>query len=140
MEAQTLISQLKLEPLAGEGGLWSPIYRDRESNAIYFMMVAPDFSAWHRLKEQELWVHLRGEAIELFTIESNQLKRTVLGDGGALSYRVPADTWMAARPLGHWALALCALTPPFSGMELAERSTLRETFAKTIELPDLFHD
>jgi len=139
IQAQELISQLKLEPLAGEGGLWAPIYRDSESNAIYFMMVAPDFSAWHRIAEPELWIHLRGEQIELFTIESNELLRTVLGGGGEISYRVPANTWMAARPLGSWSLAACALTPPFSGMELANAVEFKATFAQLRELPDLFH-
>ena len=72
MNPDSLIKSLNLEPLAGEGGLWSLIYRDETSNAIYFMMKEPDFSAWHILEEPELWVHLAGSPITLFTIESNR--------------------------------------------------------------------
>ena len=35
-----LIKILDLQPLADEGGLWAPVYRDEISNAIYYMMVA----------------------------------------------------------------------------------------------------
>jgi len=137
MNATELAEALALQPLAGEGGLWAQIHRDASSNSIYFMMIAPDFSAWHRIKEPELWVHLAGGALELFTIENGALQRHVLdGGSGAFTYRVPAATWMAARPLSDWTLALCALTPAFSGMELADRSELLAQFP---EIPELFH-
>lgn len=137
MNAQELIRALSLEPLAGEGGLWAPIHRDSASNSIYFMMIAPDFSAWHRIKEPELWVHLAGGALELFTIESGQVQRQILDGGSAnFTYRVPPDTWMAARPITDWTLALCTLTPAYSGMELAERTQLLEQYPA---IPELFH-
>jgi len=137
MNADELIAALALKPLAGEGGLWAQIHRDDSSNSIYFMMIPPDFSAWHRIKEPELWVHLAGGSIELFTIESGALHRHILDrSNGAFAYRVPADTWMAARPLSGWALALCTLTPPFSGMELGDRSELVAQFP---DIPELFH-
>lgn len=140
MTAQELIKALALAPLAGEGGLWAPIHRDESSNSIYFMMIAPDFSAWHRIKEPELWVHLAGDPIELFTIEAGQLQRQILAnESGAFTYRVPANTWMAARPLTSWSLALCTLTPPFSGMELATKVELLEGNPGVTELPELFH-
>ena len=135
-----LVKSLDLKPLAGEGGLWAPLYRDDLGNAIYYMMVAPDFSAWHRIKEAELWIHIAGNPVELFTIEDNKLKKTKLDrNTGAFSYRVPANTWMAARPDGKWSLVICALTPAFSGMELAERSNLTSEFAD-LEIPELFHE
>jgi predicted cupin superfamily sugar epimerase len=137
MNAAELAEALALQPLAGEGGLWAQVHRDASSNSIYFMMIAPDFSAWHRIKEPELWVHLAGGALELFTIESGELQRRVLdGSSGAFTYRVPADTWLAARPISEWTLALCALTPAFSGMELAGRS---ELVAQYPGIPELFH-
>jgi predicted cupin superfamily sugar epimerase len=135
-----LIKILDLQPLADEGGLWAPVYREDLSNAIYYMMVAPDFSAWHRIKEAELWIHIAGKPVELFSIEDNKLKATKLDrDLGHFSYRVPANTWMAARPSGDWSLVICALTPAFSGMELAVRSNLISEFAH-LEIPELFHE
>lgn len=141
MSPTEIIERLRLEPLEGEGGLWSPIYRDDESNAIYFMMIAPDFSAWHRINEPELWIHIDGEPIILSTIEEGKVKIIELDRSvGSISYRVPAGIWMAARPKSDWSLAICALTPPFSGMELARREQLEAAFPEISELPGLFHE
>jgi predicted cupin superfamily sugar epimerase len=136
---EDLISIFDLQPLPGEGGLWSPIFRNKDGNAIHFMMISPDFSAWHRLTEPELWVHIAGAPIDLFTIENNRLIQTLLAkDGPINSFRVPPNIWMAARPKGGWSLAICALTPPFSGMELGNRKQLSEEFPN-LEIPELFH-
>lgn len=141
MNSAELIEQLDLKVLEGEGGLWAPLYRDESSNAIFFMMIAPDFSAWHRIPEPELWIHIDGEPIELFTIESGQLITRLLDRSrGKFSHRVPAGTWMAARPTRDWSLAICALTPPFSGMELANRERLKAQYPALKEIPELFHD
>ena len=141
MNLDSLVDALSLSPLEGEGGLWAPIYRDSQSNAIYFAMKSPDFSAWHRIPEPELWIHINGEPTELFTIEEGALKRTVLHHKSVqATYRVPAHTWMAARPMGEWSLQVCALTPPFSKMELASREMMRSSFPAIQELPDLFHE
>ena len=141
MDFPSLISTFNLQPLEGEGGLWAPIYRDSSSNAIYFAMKSPDFSAWHKIPEPELWIHISGEPTELFTIESGQLKRTLLDHNSPTpTYRVAPDTWMAARPLRDWSLQVCALTPAFSAMTLASRSELKDSFPTMRELPDLFHD
>ena len=137
MVIESLIKKLGLTPLAGEGGMWAPIYRDDASNAIYFAMVAPDFSAWHRIPEPELWVHVAGSPVELFTIENSLLSRRFLDRESAdFTYRVPPQTWMAARPTGEWSLAICALTPPFSNMELLDKS---HPMVKELDMPGLFH-
>lgn len=137
MAIQALIEKLGLSPLAGEGGMWAPIYRDDSSNAIYFAMVAPDFSAWHRIPEPELWVHIAGSPVELFTVEDGALSRNILDrDSAEFSHRVPPQTWMAARPIGEWSLVICTLTPPFSKMELLDKS---DPIVKELDMPGLFH-
>ena len=137
MSIQSIIEKLGLAPLEGEGGMWAPIYRDKSSNAIYFAMVAPDFSAWHRIPEPELWVHVAGSPVELFTVEGSQLNRHILDRESAdFTYRVPSKTWMAARPTGEWSLVICTLTPPFSKMELLEQS---DPIVKELDMPGLFH-
>jgi predicted cupin superfamily sugar epimerase len=141
MSIDQLISRLNLEPLAGEGGMWAPIYRDEASNAIYFAMIAPDFSAWHRLAEPELWIHVDGSPIDLYTIEDGVMKRVQLDRERAnFSYRVPAGSWMAAKPSADWSLAICSLTPAFTGMELAGRRQLNELFPNISDIPGLFHE
>ena len=137
MEIKALIEKLGLTPLAGEGGMWAPIYRDDSSNAIYFAMAAPDFSAWHRIPEPELWVHIAGSPVELFTVEDGTLSRNILDrDSADFSHRVPPQTWMASRPIGEWSLVICTLTPPFSKMELLDKS---DPIVKELDMPGLFH-
>ena len=49
MNKDELIEKLDLQPLEGEGGLYSTIYRDELSNAIYFMVVSPDSVSYTHL-------------------------------------------------------------------------------------------
>jgi predicted cupin superfamily sugar epimerase len=135
-----LIKRLNLVPLAGEGGFFSEIYRDDSSNAIYFLIISPDFSAWHRIPQPEMWLHLSGDPLELYTIENDSLQLNILGhDVGNLHYRVSAQTWMAARSTGNFSLMSCSLTPAFTGMELATRDSLFREFPKISDIPELFH-
>ncbi|MFM7500733.1 MAG: cupin domain-containing protein [Actinomycetota bacterium] len=141
MNKDELIEKLDLQPLEGEGGLYSTIYRDELSNAIYFMVVSPDFSAWHRLPQAELWLHLSGDPLLLHSIENGQLiSHRLEQDGQHLAYQVPASTWMAAESLGSYSLVSCFLAPAFSTMELAGRDELISQFPNITNLPELFHE
>ena len=136
-----LVAKLNLQPLDGEGGLYSTIYRDDSSNAIYFMIVKPDFSAWHRLPQAELWLHLSGDPLLLHTIENREvITRCLESDGDVRDYRVPKDTWMAAETTGSFSLVACFLTPAFSNMELARKDNLLTQFPNISNLPELFHE
>ena len=141
MNQDELIAKLDLQPLEGEGGLYSTIYRDEFSNAIYFLIVSPDFSAWHRLPQAELWLHLSGDPLLLHTIENGQLVSTRLErEGKSPHYQVPANTWMAAETLGSYSLVSCFLAPAFSTMELIGRDELISQFPNIANLPELFHE
>ena len=141
MNKDDLIEKLDLQPLEGEGGLYSTIYRDELSNALYFMVVSPDFSAWHRLPQAELWLHLSGDPLLLHSIENGQLiSHRLEQDGQRLAYQVPANTWMAAESLGSYSLVSCFLAPAFSTMELAGRDELISQFPNIADLPELFHE
>ena len=141
MNKDELIARFDLQPLEGERGLYSTIYRDELSNAIYFMLVSPDFSAWHRLPQAELWLHLSGDPLLLHTIENGQLVSNRLEqEGQSPHYQVPANTWMAAETLGSYSLVSCFLAPAFSTMELAGRDELISQFPNIANLPELFHE
>ena len=141
MNKDELIAKLDLQPLEGEVGLYSTIYRDELSNAIYFMLVSPDFSAWHRLPQAELWLHLSGDSLLLHTIENGQLVSNRLEqEGQSPHYQVPANTWMAAETLGSFSLVSCFLAPAFSTMELIGRDELLSQFPNIANLPELFHE
>ncbi len=140
-----VISELKLQPLPGEGGMWAPIFNNGAASAIYFLMADPDFSAWHRIPEQEMWIHVAGSPTALYTIDSKNVAEKVTLDCTCGSYQsiVKPGQWMAAKSLGPWSLVICTLSPAFTKMELAERSETRNWICEgemTMEIEALFHD
>lgn len=140
-----VVSELNLQPLPGEGGMWAPIFNNGQASAIYFLMANPDFSAWHRIPEQEMWIHVAGSPTSLYTINEDNLAEKTILDSPSGSYQsvVKPGQWMAARSLGPWSLVICALSPAFSQMELAERSESDKWVAEGAmreEIEALFHD
>ena len=140
-----VVSELNLQPLPGEGGMWAPIFNNGQASAIYFLMANPDFSAWHRIPEQEMWIHVGGSPTALYTInEDNLAEKTILASpSGSYQSVVKPGQWMAARSLGPWSLVICTLSPAFSQMELAERSESNKWIAEGAmreEIEALFHD
>lgn len=120
-EVREIIEALDLKPLVGEGGMWAPIFNHGTSSAIYFLIEDPDFSAWHRIPEQELWIHVAGSPTILYTYDEGGECKKVTLDQSSLRFQavVAPMQWMAARSAGPWSLVICALTPAFSAMELA---------------------
>jgi predicted cupin superfamily sugar epimerase len=70
----------------------------------------------------------------LYTVdEKENVSRAVLDNKGShFQAIVPANRWMAAKPAEEWSLVICALTPAFSGMELA---TLQEIESWDVDSP-----
>jgi predicted cupin superfamily sugar epimerase len=105
------------------------------STAIYFLLSAGTFSAWHRIQSDELWHFYCGSsAIEVLAIDAEgTLTRTLLGnplrDAAAVcQHTVPAKTWFASRVVGDTGMALVGCTVAFGfsflDFELAERDKL----------------
>jgi uncharacterized protein len=145
LTATEVIARFDLQPLEGEGGHWAPLYRTQFGNAILFLIQPPDFSAWHRIPEDELWVHLAGSPVSLHLIENQPVVRTLGREPDQqLSHLVPAKTWMAARSQGEWSLLVCSLAPPFSEMTLATEEEVngwRADFPDSVELVEgLLHE
>lgn len=85
---------------------------------ILFVLRAGEYSRWHRVDADELWHHLEGDPLELWTFgEGVGPSLRILGPASADGTRpaavVPAGAWQAARPLGAYALAACAVAPGF---------------------------
>src|SRR6478735_3031333 len=125
--AAELIRTLQLQPHP-EGGFYretfrsalqvSPDQRPVRSalTTIYFLLAAGGFSAWHRVRSDEVWHWHEGELLELLlasadfhTVERRQLGR--IGAGIEPVVTVPAGWWQAARPLGTYALCGCPVAP-----------------------------
>jgi predicted cupin superfamily sugar epimerase len=129
--AAELIRTLRLEPHP-EGGRFVETFRssrvvrpaggarDRTAlTSIHFLLVAGEASRWHRLDADEVWHHYEGGPLELLLLDPAAaiLTRTRLGPvapGSAPTSAVPAGSWMAARPLGAYALVGCTMGPGFA--------------------------
>jgi predicted cupin superfamily sugar epimerase len=134
-DPQEIIRQLGLQPHP-EGGYYRETYQatlrvrhpdlpagvaaERAAGtAIYFLLPAPDFSAFHRVRSDETWHHYAGDPLELHLLpptgghECRILTANL--DGGEPQITVPAGWWQAARLAagGKWSLAGCTVAPGF---------------------------
>lgn len=145
--AAEIIAALRLERLPGEGGFFRQTACTDHFSAILFLLTASEFSAWHRIAQDELWHFHGGEPVDHFQIDPHGgvLRATRLG-GDPLSGESPqvfvsAGTWQAARlgecarspatlDRGRYALLGCTVTPPWqaTGFELATRTELEREF------------
>jgi hypothetical protein len=147
------INHLNLVPHP-EGGWYRETYRSDEiirheslparfagdrcfSTAIYFLLEEGNFSAFHRIKSDELWHFYAGDTLEIILIaENGELCITNLGSnpekGETFQYAVPDVYWMATRLKGNgkFALAGCTVAPgfDFADFEMAERTQLIKLF------------
>lgn len=103
------------------------------STSIYYLLEGKDFSAFHRIKSDEIWHYYGGSsAIEIVMLIDKQIVRYVLGANleanDNLQVVVPKETWFAAslkNPNG-FAVAGCTVSPGFnfSDFQLADEKLL----------------
>ena len=116
---ERIIELLGLVPLQPEGGHVRQTWRDECSSAIYYLMVAPDFSGLHRLEHLEIWAWHAGAPARMLLIDpAGRVTEPVLGPDLAAGERpqliVPGGWWQAAEPLGSWTLVSTFMAPPYS--------------------------
>ncbi len=134
--AQTLIAELHLEPHP-EGGYYREIFRSERLvlvdgkhtvrtalTSIYFLLEAGQQSRWHRVEADEVWSHLEGDVLELYSFDADAAQGTISRLGpyaaGTESTRViPAGIWQAARPLGAYTLVTCSVGPGFDFIDFS---------------------
>ena len=49
------------------------------STAIYYMLIGDQFSAFHRIKSDELWHHYTGGSLILYAIDKGKLTKIKMG-------------------------------------------------------------
>jgi predicted cupin superfamily sugar epimerase len=132
LSGQHVATLLQLSALIGEGGMWGAVHREEFGNSILYLMVSPDFSSWHRLKESETWILLGGAPVALHTIDHEHTHRELshVAENLLLTHTVPTGVWMAAESLGEWSLLACLVTPAFTELELANRDLVDEWSAR----------
>lgn len=140
--------QLHLEPHI-EGGAYRRTYASpltfrhpaanaerHLSSAIYFLLEYGEFSAFHRLKADEMWHFYAGDALTIYEIKADgTLYSHVLGNniekGECFQVIITAGSWFGSRvESGAFALVGCTVTPGFDFLdfELAGREQLKTDF------------
>lgn len=128
---ESLIAALDLAPHP-EGGWYRRTWVAEAADgarpagsAIYYLLLAGEVSAPHRVDATELWHFYDGDPLEL-TREwpDGRLHVKILGPdvhaGQVPQLVVEAGVWQSARPLGSYTLVGATVTPAFSfdGFEL----------------------
>jgi predicted cupin superfamily sugar epimerase len=145
------IRKLGLEPHP-EGGYYRQTYRAdlvleglprqfsgprAASTAIYFLLEGENFSAFHRLRSDEVWHFYLGATVTVQVIEADgRYVQVQLGSdpeaGEVLQAVVKAGCWFASqiKDGGAFALVGCTVAPgfDFDDFELAERDRLVELY------------
>jgi predicted cupin superfamily sugar epimerase len=107
--------------------------------AIYFCLREGEFSAFHRLRSEEVWIHLAGGPLELVLLDAGNARRLRIaspGAGGPPAAVVPAGTVQAARPAAGFAFVACIVAPGFAfeDFEMISRDVLLEAYPGVAEL------
>jgi predicted cupin superfamily sugar epimerase len=149
--AKYWIEKLKLKKHP-EGGWYREIYRSDDvvpqtclpagfggersfSTSIFYLLEGNDYSAFHRIRSDEIWHFYEGtSAIEIVFIEKKLIKTKLLGNdpenGQHLQVVIPKNTWFAAKLLNPAGFALtgCTVSPGFhfSDLELAGEGLVKE--------------
>ncbi|MBM3851987.1 MAG: cupin domain-containing protein [Verrucomicrobia bacterium] len=137
--ARQVIARLGLAPLPPEGGFFRATWRNATASAILYLITDDDFSALHRLAQDEVWHFCAGDPIEHVQLDPRDgLVRTArLGPdilaGEWPQVVVPAGVWQGARRAGGssgFALLGCTVSPPWDerGFELGARAELLAAF------------
>ena len=144
-----IISKLDLKPHP-EGGFFKETYRSKGeinenslseqyngkrnySTCIYFLLTSDNFSAFHRIKQDEVWHFYDGSPIKLHIISeagiySNHTIGINLLQDEVPQFVVPGGSWFAAEVIDNNTFSLigCTVSPGFSfeDFELISRKEL----------------
>lgn len=150
---QDIIDTLDLQPHP-EGGYFKETYRStgtinkqdlgknysgqrNYSTSIYFLLTSGNFSALHRINQDEIWHFYDGSPIRLHMItpEGIHTEHSIGKDlykGEVPQFVVPGGNWFAAEVIGDntFSFVGCTVSPgfDFDDFELTPRATLLQLF------------
>ena len=151
--ASRLVEKFGLLPHP-EGGYYKETYRSPEiitsaalparftgdrnfSTAIYFLLEAGNFSAFHKIRSDECWHFYSGDQLLVHIIHlTGELETVMLGNnferGECFQQVVPAGCWFASEPAPGSAYCFtgCTVAPgfDFTDFELAKATQLAELY------------
>lgn len=103
------------------------------ATGIYFLLTSENFSAFHRIKSDEMWHFYDGDGLTIHEVSpSGEYVNHKLGldleKGEQPQVVVSANSWFASevKQGGRWCLVGCTVSPgfDFEDFELAERDKL----------------
>jgi predicted cupin superfamily sugar epimerase len=150
---QQLIEKYNLQPHP-EGGYYARIYCSDEqiaaahlpkrftgdrfiSTAIYFLLQGKDFSAFHRIKSDELWHFYAGSGLHIYVIHPNGEGELLklgndLKNGFSFQHVVKAGCWFASKHVDENSFAFvgCTVAPgfDFEDFEMGEKEELTKAY------------
>lgn len=111
------------------------------STAILFLLVQNSFSAFHRIKSDEIWHFYDGDPVQIHVIEPNGNYNLIkLGKNASknevFQAVVPASAWFASKTEGEYSLVGCTVAPgfDFADFELAIAENLASEFPANRDL------
>jgi uncharacterized protein len=137
MTAEELKLLFDLKPLPMEGGYYREVFRSPETLAqttlperyssdkammtsIYYLLEPGTFSAFHRLKSDEIYHFYLGDPVSLTLLNvDGMMSNAILGSdivaGQQLQHTVPKYTWQGSKLIagGQFALMGCTVAPGF---------------------------
>lgn len=158
MDAEKIISTFDLQKHP-EGGYYKEVYRSEGSilnknlpnyfsgdrnyaTSIYFLLTSNDFSAFHKINQDEIWHFYRGTTLKLHVISPEGKYNSVLignnfDEGEVPQYVVPAQHYFAADVVASNSFSFvgCSVSPgfDFKDFEMPEKMRLAELFPEHIE-------
>lgn len=160
-DANYWIDNLDLLPHP-EGGYFKEAYRSSEeieqgslphrfkgnrafSTSIYFLLGKGGFSAFHKIKSDEIWHFYDGDSISIYVIDNNGIltihELGLFPDKGIMPQAtIPANNWFAAETTGNFSLVGCTVAPgfDFNDFEMADRNELIELHGEHREIIEHF--
>ncbi len=149
LSTNEIVAYYELQPHP-EGGFYRETYRSTElidmdalparfngnrnfSTAIYFLLEAGNFSAFHRIQSDETWHFYAGQSLNIYVIHTNGALEiiqlgSVIEKGQTFQATVPAGSWFASKPAEETIFSFvgCTVSPGFDFMdfEMADASAL----------------
>lgn len=149
MNVQLLIDKLGLQPHP-EGGYYRETYRAKDqitldgfegdrnySTAIYFLLTSENFSAFHKIRQDEVWHFYSGSPLFVHVInqEGVYTRHTVgidIANGEVPQLVVKAGDWFGSSVVtaNAYSLVGCTVAPGFDfrDFEMAKREELLKEF------------
>lgn len=155
MDHKKIIELLKLKELPGEGGYYKESHQsslklnelnfgetifegERFAGACIYYLVTPlQFSALHKLRQDEIFHYYIGDPVEMLQIHKDGTSRIItigpdLEKGQIPQVVVPAGVWQGTRLIegGSWCLMGTTTAPGFDykDFELGSREELTKSF------------